>query len=177
MPMMVSVRVAAKVETSVRREPSGVEAGHEDHEAVKHRPQRRQPDGDDPHAGEECHPEYEVHQAHRPDEPSRRSDRRENLLVTGFAVVQRHPGPAGEERQGGEDDPLATKEVEEMPPEVERRGQVVEVLDDGQARGGDAAHRIEEGTERISEVTGEHERDRSDCRNEKPGDRHDDHPV
>ena len=100
-------------------ESTGVEPGEEDHQGVEERSLPVEAEylvSDQP---ESEHSHEQVYERHGPDEPGRRAHRGEDALVSRLAVVERQPTTSGEQDQCGDDDPLASEEVEEVSPEVQ----------------------------------------------------------
>ena len=105
-------RVVIPEATALWGKSAGVEGSHEDGDAVEDGSKRAEPEHEVADRPQRHYPESGVDDADQPDEASGRANRREDLLVSRFAVVQRHRSAAGKDAQHGNHDALSSQEVE-----------------------------------------------------------------
>src|SRR3990170_6507728 len=104
---------------ALRGKSAGIESSHEDGDAMEDGSKGAEPEHEVTDRAQRHDPEGAVDGADQPDEASGRADRWEDLVVSSFAVVQRHRPTSGENAQHCDHDALSSQEVEQVPPEIE----------------------------------------------------------
>jgi hypothetical protein len=106
-------------------------------------------------------------------------DAREEAFVLALSDVELIPaaGILNQERERQHDHALAAHEGEEVPPHIEAVRDVVEVLDEGQARRREAAHNVEHRVEVGAVVAGKPVRQRRYGHDGDPGESRRHHAV